>query len=109
MIWQGDANRLALRSLVTANTPALALNVTGPMVRVREVAECLGKHAGVAPRFEHDEGAESLVANVTQLEEQLPYTPLPLDTLCAWAVSWIRNDGRLLNKPTKFEVRDGQF
>lgn len=109
MIWQGDANRLALRSLVTANTPALALNVTGPMVRVREVAECLGKHAGVAPLFEHDEGAESLVANVTRLDEQLPHTPLPLDTLCAWAVSWIRNDGRLLNKPTKFEVRDGQF
>jgi nucleoside-diphosphate-sugar epimerase len=109
MIWQGDANRLALRGLVTANTPALALNVTGPMVRVREIAECLGKHAGVAPRFEHDEGAESLVANVKRLEQYLPYTPLPLDTLCAWAVAWIRNEGRLLNKPTKFEVRDGQF
>lgn len=109
MIWQGDANRLALRSLVTANTPALALNVTGPMLRVREVAECLGQHAGIAPRFERDEGAESLVANVARLDEQLPYTPLPLDTLCAWSVSWIRNDGRMLNKPTKFEVRDGKF
>ncbi len=109
MIWQGDANRLALRSLATANTPALALNVTGPMRRVREVAECLGRHAGIAPRFEHDVGAESLVANVKRLEQYLPYTPLPLDTLCAWAVAWIRNEGRLLNKPTKFEVRDGKF
>jgi hypothetical protein len=36
-------------------------------------------------------------------------TRLPLDTLCAWAVSWIRGNGRLLNKPTKFEVRDGKF
>ncbi len=109
LIWQGDANRLALRSLAAANTPALALNVTGPMLRVREVADCLGKHAGIAPRFEHDEGTASLVANVKRLDELLPYTPLPLDTLCAWAVSWIRNDGRLLNKPTKFEVRDGKF
>jgi hypothetical protein len=46
---------------------------------------------------------------VKRLEQYLPYTPLPLDTLCAWAVAWIRNEGRLLNKPTKFEVRDGQF
>lgn len=48
VIWQGDANRLALRGLLVANNPALALNVTGPMVRVRELAECIGTHAGVA-------------------------------------------------------------
>jgi hypothetical protein len=109
VIWQGDANRLALRSLVVANAPALALNVTGPMVRVRELAERLASHAGVSPVFAGIESDHALVANVDRLEEQLPFTPLPLDTLCAWAVAWIRSEGRLLNKPTKFEVRDGQF
>ena len=39
----------------------------------------------------------------------LPYDALPLDELCAWAVNWIHSDGRLLNKPTKFEVRDGKY
>ena len=109
VMWQGDANRLALRGLVLANTPALALNVTGPMVRVRELAECIGRHAGVAPSFTGTEQQDALIANVDRLHELLPHTPLPLDTLCAWAVAWIRQGGRLLAKPTKFEVRDGRF
>lgn len=109
MIWQGDANRLALRGLAAASTPAMALNVTGPMIHVRAVAERLAHYAGVPPIFSHEEGDESLVANVSRLDACLPYTALPLDTLCAWAIAWIRQEGRLLNKPTKFEVRDGRF
>jgi len=109
VIWQGDANRLALRGLLMANNPALALNVTGPMVRVREVAERIGVHAGVAPQFIGEEQSDALIGNVDRLAEYLPYTALPLDTLCAWAVAWIRQGGRLLSKPTKFEVRDGRF
>lgn len=109
VIWQGDANRLALRGLSMANTPALALNVTGPMVRVRELAECIGRHAEVSPVFHGTEQQDALVANVDRLHEVLPHTPLPLDTLCAWAVGWLRQGGRLLAKPTKFEVRDGKF
>jgi len=109
VIWQGDANRLALRGLLVANNPALALNVTGPMVRVRELAERIGAHAGVAPQFTGEEQADALIGNVDRLAEYLPYTALPLDTLCAWAVAWIRGGGRLLSKPTKFEVRDGKF
>lgn len=109
VIWQGDANRLALRGLLVANNPALALNVTGPMVRVRELAECIGTHAGVAPHFTGEAQTDALIGNVDRLAEYLPYTALPLDTLCAWAVAWIRAGGRLLSKPTKFEVRDGKF
>ncbi|MFN9202565.1 MAG: NAD-dependent epimerase/dehydratase family protein [Gemmatimonas sp.] len=109
VIWQGDANRLALRALGVAASPPVALNVTGPMVRVRELAECLGRHAGVTPVCVGTEQADALVANVHRLHTLLPYTPLPLDTLCAWAVAWVRQGGRLLSKPTKFEVRDGRF
>jgi hypothetical protein len=92
-----------------ANNPALALNVTGPLIRVRELAERIGHQAGIAPQFTGTEQPDALVANVDRLREYLPYTPLLLDTLCAWAVAWIRHGGRLLSKPTKFEVRDGKF
>lgn len=109
VIWQGDANRLALRALTAATLPASALNVTGPIVTVREIAERCAASARRAPNFVNSEGEHALIANVAKLESLLPYTPLPLDTLCAWAVSWIQQDGRLLNKPTKFEVRDGKF
>lgn len=108
-IWQGDANRLALRCLALADTPAVALNVTGIPVRVRELAERLAAHAGVAPVFVGTEGDDALIANVDRLHTQLPYVGLDLDVLCQWAVSWIQHHGRLLSKPTKFEVRDGKF
>lgn len=109
VIWQGDANRLALRALTVAATPAMALNVTGPLVSVREIAERIGRIAGMTPLFEGREGTHALAANTDRLAQMLPHEPLLLDTLCEWAVSWIRNNGRLLNKPTKFEVRDGRF
>jgi nucleoside-diphosphate-sugar epimerase len=96
VIWQGDANRLALRALAAADTPPVALNVTGPM-------------AGEAPVFVGTEAPDALVANVDALQARLPYEPLPLDALGAWAVAWVRGGGRLLDRPTRYEVRDGRF
>lgn len=109
VIWQGDANRLALRALTLAATPAVALNVTGPMVSVQALAQRIGDIAGMTPQLIGEEDPQALIANVEALEALLPYSPLPLETLCEWAVQWIRGNGRLLNKPTKFEVRDGRF
>lgn len=109
VIWQADANRLALRALGCAGAPAVLLNVTGPPVRVREIAEIIGRCAGIAPVFEGTECVDALIANVDTLAESLPFEALPLETLCAWAVEWIRAEGRLLGKPSKFDTRDGRF
>ena len=109
VIWQGDASRLALRALTSAGSPAVALNVTGPIVSVREIADRVARVAGVDPKFAGDERDDALLANVEQLSQRLPYTALPLDTLCAWAVAWIQANGRLLGRATKFEVRDGKY
>ena len=113
VIWQGDANRLALRALTQATVPAVsvpvALNVTGPAVAVRDIAERVGAIAGSTPVYTGTPSDEALIANVNRITERLPYTALPLDTLCEWAVCWIRSGKRLLNKPTKFEVRDGRY
>ncbi|WP_373069311.1 NAD-dependent epimerase/dehydratase family protein [Gemmatimonas sp.] len=113
VIWQGDANRLALRALSLATVPtageSVALNVTGTVVAVRDIAERVGAIAGVSPVFAGTPRDDALIANTDRLTERLPYTALPLDTLCEWAVRWIRCDGRMLNKPTKFEVRDGRY
>ena len=35
------------------------------------------------------------------LQAALPHAPLPLDTLLAWAATWVRRGGRLLAKPTQ--------
>ena len=113
VIWQGDANRLALRALTQAAVPAadetVALNVTGPVVAVRDIAERVGMIAGVAPVFTGTPSDDALLANIDRLHERMPHAALSLETLCAWAVQWIRDGGRLLHKPTKFEVRDGRY
>jgi nucleoside-diphosphate-sugar epimerase len=47
IIWQRDANDIALRSLALADNPAVPLNLSGPKVeRVRDLAEAFGKHFG---------------------------------------------------------------
>lgn len=109
VIWQGDANRLALRALGVAASPPVALNVSGRMVQIRDVAEMLGGFAGIAPIFLGEEREDALLANVDALAGCLPYTPLPLDVLCEWAIAWLAQGGVVLNKPTRFETRDGTF
>jgi nucleoside-diphosphate-sugar epimerase len=109
VIWQGDANRLALRSLTVAGVPPVALNVTGHAVSVRVVAENIARTLGVAATFEGEEATTSLLANTEQLDALLPHTSLPIEQLCEWAARWVKSGGRLLNKPTKYDVRDGKF
>ena len=109
VIWQGDANRLALRSLTIAGIPAVPLNVTGAVVSVRTIAEYAAKALGVAARFEGEEAPTALLANTDKLTALLPWQPLALKQLCNWAAGWVHSGGRLLNKPTKYEVSDGKF
>ena len=63
----------------------------------------------VSPVFAGTPSDDALIANTDLLAARMPYTALPLETLLDWAVRWIRGGGRLLNKPTKFEVRDGRY
>lgn len=109
VIWQGDANRLALRSLGVAAADGPALNVTGPIVTVREIATYCAESAEVPVAFVGSESETALVADVSVLSATLPHTPLDLRALCAKAVAWLAAGGRTLSKPTKFEVRDGKF
>ncbi len=109
VIWQGDANRLALRALTMESQPSTALNVTGAIVRVRDIAQCIGAIAGITPVFDGSEGDYALIADTSRLSQALPFTALPLQTLCEWTVAWIRGGGRLLNKPTSFDTRDGKY
>ena len=102
-----------MRALAQTSLPAadgsVALNVTGPIVAVREIAERIGAIADMLPVYTGTPREDALIANIDRLSERLPYTAMPLDLLCDWAVRWIRDGGRLLNKPTKFEVRDGRY
>jgi nucleoside-diphosphate-sugar epimerase len=108
VIWQGDANAVALRALELVASPPAVLNVTGPLVRVRELAERLGQRLGKTPTFTGVEQATALISNAARCRALFgPF--LDLDTILEWVAHWVSHGGRSLGKPTKFETRDGRF
>lgn len=110
-IWQGDANRQALRCLEHCAVPPEVLNVTGPeTISVRAVAEAFGRLFGREVRFEgEDRDARMYLSNAGRAMARFGYPSVPLMTLVRWQADWILRGGRSLNKPTHFEVVDGRF
>jgi dTDP-4-dehydrorhamnose reductase len=110
LIWQRDANEIALRCLTkTANPPAI-LNVTGATTHsVRALAETLGDCLGREPVFMGREKPVALLSNATLCREWFGEPPTPSDAMLEAIADWIGKDGVTLGKPTKFQVRDGSF
>jgi nucleoside-diphosphate-sugar epimerase len=109
-IWQGDANAMTLRAFDHCEVPPRVLNMTGrEVVRVRRVAERFGEMFGVAPRFTGTEGETALLSNATAGITALGPLRVSLEELLGWVADWLKRGGRLLDKPTHFEARDGKF
>jgi nucleoside-diphosphate-sugar epimerase len=111
VIWQGDANRFALRCLDLCDTPPVPLNVTGPeTVPVRYIAETFARHFDVEARFTGGEGRHRMyLSNAAQATARFGYPSVDLLTMIRWQAAWIQQGGRSLNKPTHFEVDDGRY
>ncbi len=110
VIWQGDANSLALRCLTKATTPTTPINVTGPEVSsVRELALTFGKLLGREPLITGQE-AESAWLSDTRLSNELFGKPVvSLEKMIAWTADWVSDNRPSHNKPTHFEARDGAY
>lgn len=110
VVWQRDANSIALRCLAQCTVPPLVLNVTGPdKLRVRDLAERLGRGLGVAPAFGGREADTALLSDASLCHELFGPPTVDLDTLINWVAGWVRGGGGSLRKPTHFERRDGEF
>ena len=110
VIWQGDANEIAIRSLLHCEVPAKILNVTGPeTVSVRWLAEEFGRMFGKTPKLINEEQPTALLSNATNATEIFNEPKVPLKKMMEVIAEWIKQDGRTLNKPTHFQERKGQF
>lgn len=110
VIWQADANRVALELLPRATSPPLLLNVAGvETLSVRMLATELGRRLGRAPRFEGEEAPDALLSDATRLRDQFGAPEMPLDRMLDWVAEWVGAGRPLLGKPTRFEARDGAF
>ena len=110
VIWQGDANAMALCALGECQSPPSILNVSGPeMLSVRRVAEQFAARLDKPLTLTGEEAPEALLNNGQAGHRRYGYPRVPAQQLIAWIADWIARGGETLGKPTKFEVTDGRF
>jgi nucleoside-diphosphate-sugar epimerase len=110
VIWQGDANEVALRALARCSTPTSALNVSGPEVQsVRHLADRLGERLGRAPVFTGREAGDAWVVDCGEMVRLFGPPRVPIETLIAWQADWLLRDKPSLGRETHFETRDGRY
>jgi nucleoside-diphosphate-sugar epimerase len=110
VIWQGDANRIAIECLPRASTPPFVLNVTGrETLSVRDLAERFGRRFGKSPVFAGTEGADALLSNAELLHTTFTPPMTRVDEMIEHVARAIEENAPTLGKPTHFEARDGRF
>lgn len=110
VIWQGDANAQALRALRHCTTPTSPINVSGPeTLSVRWLLEELCQRMGVTPHLTGAEPDSAWLSNSAEAARLFGYPTVPVSVMLDWVADWVMRDMPSLNKPTKYEVRDGGF
>ena len=110
VIWQGDANRIAIECLPRASAPPYVLNVTGrDTLSVRELAERFGRKFGRTPVFAGAEGKDALLSNSELMHATFTPPATSLDEMIEHVARAIQENAPTLGKPTHFEARDGRF
>jgi nucleoside-diphosphate-sugar epimerase len=110
VLWQGDANSYAIRSLSLCMSPARIMNVTGPeTLHVQRVAEYFGARFQRELHFERESSGVALLNNAGACHAALGYPEVTADQLMEAVATWVEAGGSTLNKATKFQVTDGKF
>jgi nucleoside-diphosphate-sugar epimerase len=110
VIWQADANAMALAALAHTSSPPLLVNVAGPEeLRVRTIAEDLARLLGTTATFTGSEMHDALLSNGSPAYRLLGTPRVDASQVLGWTADWIRRGGESLGKPTHFESRLGRF
>lgn len=110
VIWQRDANSIALHLLERCAVPPFVLNVTGTRrLRVRWLAERFGELFGVRPTFRDGEQPTALLSDASLCQSLFGSPTVDVDDMVDRVARWVRAGGAGLGKPTHFEERDGRF
>lgn len=110
VIWQGDANAIAIRALHHCEVPSKILNIAGPeTAAVRAIASDFGLLFKTKPVFVNEEQSTALLSNASESYRLFGPPKVTLKQMIEVIASWIVEGGKTLNKPTHFQEREGKF
>lgn len=110
VIWQGDANEIALRALLHCSSPAKILNVTGPeTLSVKWIAERFGELLEKTPAFINESAGTALLNNASECHKLFGYPRTTIREAIEITAQWLQQGGELFNKETHFQERGGKF
>lgn len=110
VLWQGEANAIALRAFDYVKIPPFVLNVTGPdIISIRDLGKKFGELFGVDPIFAGEATKTALLSNASLCHSLLGYPDITLEQMIQWTAHWLKISGLTLEKPTHFETRTGKF
>jgi nucleoside-diphosphate-sugar epimerase len=110
LIWQRDANDYIIRAMSLSKSPPAILNVTGPdTLPIRRLAELIGKKLNKEPKFISGEAQTALLSNASYCFSLFGEPKTTLEEMVSMIVKWVTAGKKILNKPTKYDIRDGKF
>ena len=110
VIWQPDVSEMAIRSLLHTTSPANIMNITGPeTLSVRWIAERLAEGLGKEVSFEGVEAETALLNNASKSHALFGYPKTSIREMIDYIVTWIKNGGDQIDKPTHFQEREGKY
>lgn len=110
VIWQGDANAMALRCLTHCSSPPTIMNITGPeTMSIRWAAEQFAARLGKNAIFGNEEADVALLNNASKSHQYFGYPKVSLLQMIEWTAEWLQSGGQTWNKPTHFQERKGKF
>ena len=110
VIWQGDANAVALRCLAHTTAPTSPLNVTGPQtLSVRWLADEFARRFGRSARLTGSEAPTGWLNNPAHMVAEFGPPKVGIEPMLDWTADWLLRGLPSHGKPTHYEVRDGRF
>ena len=110
LIWQRDANDYIIRAITLAKSPPAILNVTGPdTIPIRSLAEQIGETLGKKPKFISQEATSALLSDASYCISKFGPPQMTLEQMVAMIAKWVADGKKTLDKPTKYEIRNGKF
>ncbi len=110
VIWQGDANARIIQCLEHTQVPPVAVNITGrDRLQIKDLAVRLGELLDRKIQFTGEPGPTAWLWDAQRSYDWFGPPTITIEEMLQATAHWVKQSGPTLNRPTHFEVRDGNF